>query len=1579
MKFRSDFVTNSSSSSFVACGVLSQELAEFITDLLGGKSSSYAKCQVGMLQVDGDVVSVTTTLDSGDYHIFETMIDSYDGRTQKQRRDDAQLANTPQAIAGTFSAFLPDMTPAQKNRFVQLLDQAAAKGDTSAEVYVDETDSFECRTFGSWSFTSQPHGARQAYHSSAGRAAVAADSKQDWLVKYGHLLSKDPQIVFDGKLFAFSGFGHASEKEHPVVQKVMERGGLYRSKISGVTNYLVVDPVDSGEAKLRAVMEQREKGKFVQVILREDLEKALGMDTAAPAEAPKPQPAPVCWENAEAYDDVISFVLPEDYELLREFNDEGNECVRIVGEYYVDEDWERQHTQICQLLDGTVIRDQDQRPMHAFWVEAYQDKENVRYLVWPSKPEVMFMSIGLSMMIFGHELKMVALSMLVEEDDTRFLTLLSNGRYKEDAPQESLPQFERLLKAARALRVHGRPLELGELNAQMLLDALQPSYDGNKPIETGINLKFNIEYNGETTTYEYGSAPEPTISHFTLAQADPHEALYPHYNSLRSGMASTLGMLGVNVVVNATGTEYSFLSLRKELDTLYGDPEDGPGEALLAVYRRLIAADTAPYDLHEKAEQMIPLFRVDAGVFDPKHDRECELAEGLMHRAYMMSALRSFAWSLHDWCSQKDVQPQDLEYHQLQRIIRFISRRHWLNYDDSCCQGLCGCPDLHVYYVPDGASYADKQALLPSAEHLAQMDAIKQTFSGFDEISTTVHSLDALRRDLAYLLPAIETICAQLAQDRDRELALTGDEADILYAWCALALAAEGPFFTEDGPMNCWFVQRDDDIMDYQPVPRAPKAVASGEFEMKGTTLVRYKGSREEVQIPDGVQIIGSCAFEKCKSITDVRIPSSVHTIQDYAFRGCENLRTVHMARGLRTIEKNVFYDAVSLRQLFIPASVTRIAEYMVLMCNYFKCAHVEKDSYAERYCQQADIPYDYNYDGVPQVQQPEPEPEPEIPSYRLANVQWEDELTIDDGVLSDVMTQKSHLQIPEGVTEIGFSACGNLAITAVSLPSTLQKIGNSAFSECLLEEVVIPEGVTEIEEYAFQNCGFLRSVTLPQSLKILGQRVFDGCGSLKQIVIPDSVTVMGEGVFNDCIALEDVTLSANVERLPPHTFSQCTSLMNLRLPEGLKTLGTGCLAFNHWVQCLVVPASVTRIEPLDFASYHASNVRELVILGENCILEREIRAKNYSGEYLPLTVYAIVGTQSYEYLRYRSDLKLKPLEDWRPRDMNRLAQQLRVRVREGTKELGAQYFYSLESLPRYVDLPASVTAIESDTFLASKLAGVYIPDHVKQIGPQAFSGSDARFIRLPEGMTRLPTGVLNGGRWEWVQLPQSLKELEEGSLVCANPAAQVVIPPQVKALSDEAAVDVTNCATKFFITGKQTRITGDWENVYSRSVYIYAYPDSAARKDVLARPKLNYVELTEDMIPTLDVKQRLEQQYQRELALCRQHNAYMKAQVDAVVAVIRQRREAEIRRREEERKRREAELAAAAERKRQIELAQKRKSYDELEAAIARQEKIIAENKGWFGAQAKARKAAQEELNLLKAKMIRQFPLGKP
>ena len=143
MKIRMDFVTNSSSSSFVAFGILSSELTELIRKLVNGKEVAYSKWCVGEIQTDtfnGEITVVTTMDFWDDYHIYNC--DVYDNRTDKQKERDDKKANTEKNIIKKVDLFLPTLTAEETTKINQLIHDAVASGKTVASTYISETDGY---------------------------------------------------------------------------------------------------------------------------------------------------------------------------------------------------------------------------------------------------------------------------------------------------------------------------------------------------------------------------------------------------------------------------------------------------------------------------------------------------------------------------------------------------------------------------------------------------------------------------------------------------------------------------------------------------------------------------------------------------------------------------------------------------------------------------------------------------------------------------------------------------------------------------------------------------------------------------------------------------------------------------------------------------------------------------------------------------------------------------------------------------------------------------------------------------------------------------------------------------------------------------------------------------------------------------------------------------------------------------------------------------------------------------------------------------------------------------------------------
>lgn len=126
-------------------------------------------------------------------------------------------------------------------------------------------------------------------------------------------------------------------------------------------------------------------------------------------------------------------------------------------------------------------------------------------------------------------------------------------------------------------------------------------------------------------------------------------------------------------------------------------------------------------------------------------------------------------------------------------------------------------------------------------------------------------------------------------------------------------------------------------VQDY----RSPFASIDGVLYHKATkTLICYPQARENVEftIPYGIRAIDHFAFWGSRNLMSVTIPASVTSIGQGAFGECSNLLSIT-----------------------IPDSVTTIASDAFIGCtNKHIVVHVSKDSYAQQYCKENNLPYDF-------------------------------------------------------------------------------------------------------------------------------------------------------------------------------------------------------------------------------------------------------------------------------------------------------------------------------------------------------------------------------------------------------------------------------------------------------------------------------------------------------------------------------------------------------------------------------------------------------------------------------------------
>lgn len=137
-------------------------------------------------------------------------------------------------------------------------------------------------------------------------------------------------------------------------------------------------------------------------------------------------------------------------------------------------------------------------------------------------------------------------------------------------------------------------------------------------------------------------------------------------------------------------------------------------------------------------------------------------------------------------------------------------------------------------------------------------------------------------------------------------------------------------------------------------------------------------------------------------------------------------------------------------------------------------------------------------------------------------------------------LLKTGHVDIPDGVSEIGEYAFRRGRISSVSFPDSLVKIGRMAFFNSEISDISFGTGIKKIGEgYSFSICTNLTKLILPPQAEEVGDSVFSDCQNLSEVVFNSRLVSISRKAFSGCDRLEKVVIPESVQKIGKSALSK--------------------------------------------------------------------------------------------------------------------------------------------------------------------------------------------------------------------------------------------------------------------------------------------------------------------------------------------------------------------------------------------------------------------------------------------------------
>ncbi len=433
------------------------------------------------------------------------------------------------------------------------------------------------------------------------------------------------------------------------------------------------------------------------------------------------------------------------------------------------------------------------------------------------------------------------------------------------------------------------------------------------------------------------------------------------------------------------------------------------------------------------------------------------------------------------------------------------------------------------------------------------------------------------------------------------------------------------------------------------------KSIDGNLYTKDGKTLMQYAiGKTEEAfAIPEGVTVIGYCAFSKASNLLSVVIPQTVVTIENQAFKECVGIVSLIIPDGVEYIGGGAFWYCINLETAIIGDGVTTIGSRAFYCCSRLKditlgskLKSIESETFVHCNLQSIIIPEsvesinrrafsecDFTTVTIPAgVKNIEPGAFLSAGTLQHITVAKENafyqsidgNLYTKDGKTLVLYSRKSEsiFKIPQGVEIIqdyAFYSCG---LKVITIPDTIKSIGDSAFNSFSLGDGIsiifnYSDLVFEIGSKEYGNLAKFAKVVFNKEdvsyedmtceyvwgeddflFKREGEKytLIAYCGEKAEITLPTSIDGRSYDIYKMWGVASSIIIPEGIESIGDYAFYEYRKLRHITLPQSIKTIGESAFSRSGLVS-IEIPDNVKNISRESFSA--CSDLRS-VFFGKN-------------------------------------------------------------------------------------------------------------------------------------------------------------------------------------------------------------------------------------------------------------------------------------------------------------------------------------------------------------------------------------------